>query len=501
MVKQFTTMDFRIGTLVEVILLLTLISAVGFYYVQVPDTEPIASEDEPDHVIDMEADDWYFDPDEIIVEEGDRVRLVIDSYHSETGTYDHGIHIPSLGVDADLPAGETTEVEFVADEPGEHQFYCDVYCGEGHHDMTGTLIVEERDDHDHHDHDVTDEPAEMQTDIDEISLHASNLPGHPDYTLYANGSYEDPVDREPGESMDVEIHTTFKEVNAEVVPGTSMEYWTFDGTVPGPMFRVREGDTINWTLHNEADSDHPHNIAIHAATGPGGGGMYSDVGPNGTAKIDTTMLDPGVYIYHCAFPEIPAHIAYGMYGVIVVEPEEGLEEVDHEFYVVQGELYTTEGGDQAAGDLEDEGHLQFSRSDMYEEQPSFVTFNGRPDALREDRALGNYSEEIHVNDTVRVFFGNGGPSLLSSYRPFVGEKIDHYGGDFTLIEENEETVTVPAGAAKMFEANFKVPGVYNMYDHSAARTSKGAYGETVVQGDIDDYSHIFNPREYDEHLR
>lgn len=493
--------EYKLGYLLTSISVILITASFGFLgYQTLIDSSPAVEGDGVDREIEMIADDWHFEPETIEVQEGDEVRLIIESRNSETGEYDHGIAIPELGVNEELPAGETTVVEFVADEVGEFRFYCNVFCGQGHHDMSGEIVVtenEEQDrDHSHHDHESSSETQEV--DVDEISLHPSEMPDNPDYQLYANGSYENYEPRQQGESRNVEVHTTFEEVNAEVVPGTTKEYWTFDGTVPGPMIRVREGDTIEWNLHNPEENDHPHNIAIHGASGPGGGGIYSDVSPDGTAKIDTEMLDPGVYIYHCAFPNVAEHIGYGMNGVIVVEPEEGLPEVDHEYYVLQMDHYTEAGGNQEAADLEDEGHLEFSREYMYKEEPTFVTFNGRPEAFTGERALGNYNSEIEPGEDVRVFFGNGGPALISSYRAAVGDKKDHYGGDFELIERNEETVVVPAGAAKMFEMSFDVPGNYNMYDHSFPRPYKGAWGEWQVSGNMEEYEDIFNPKEYDD---
>lgn len=436
----------------------------------------------------FEQEDSDLERDQLEAEAGD-----IIYFHNE-GDMMHTVTIPEYGIDENVQAGEGVFIQ--VGEPVEDALVdCTLH---GNHEAEITVTGDEEDIEINDELNGVSETEDVSKDVEEISRHPSDMPGNPNYQLYANGSFEDHEPREAGETREIEVHTTFEEVQAEVVDGTTMEYWTFDGTVPGPTFRVKEGDTINWNLHNPENNSHPHNIAIHGASGPGGGGMQTDVAPDGTAEIDTQMLDPGVYIYHCAFPNVAEHIAYGMNGIIIVEPEEGLPEVDHEFSVLQMDFYTEEGGDQEAADLENMGHLDFSREYMYKEEPSFVTFNGRPDAIREERALGNYENEIEPGDDVRVFFGNGGPALQSSYRAAVGDKMDHYGGEFELIEENEETVIVPAGAAKMFEMSFDVPGQYNMYDHSFPRPYKGAWGEWHISGDQEEYDDIFNPIEYDE---
>ena len=148
-----------------------------------------------------------------------------------------------------------------------------------------------------------------------------------------------PITRTEPELVKVELTT--KEVIAEMAPGVFINYWTFDGQVPGPMIRVREGDTVELTLHNDQTSLHYHNIDLHAVTGPGGGGVSTMVAPGESATVTFKALHPGLFVYHCATPNVANHMTHGMYGLILVEPEEGLPAVDHEFYVMQGDLYTS----------------------------------------------------------------------------------------------------------------------------------------------------------------
>ncbi len=157
--------------------------------------------------------------------------------------------------------------------------------------------------------------------VDEISRHPTELPDSTDYALYEDGQYQNLVVRDG--PVDHEVHFHLKETVAEVLPGTTMDYWTFDGAIPGPMIRGRVGDNVDFFLHNPEDSSMPHDVDFHAVTGPGGGSVRLDTAPGAVSELKVKLLKPGIYIYHCAFPDIPTHIAHGMYGLVVVEPEGG----------------------------------------------------------------------------------------------------------------------------------------------------------------------------------
>jgi len=281
-----------------------------------------------------------------------------------------------------------------------------------------------------------------------------------------------------------EVHFTTREVIAEVVPGATMEYWTFDGRVPGPMLRVRVGDTIDFFLKNDAASSMPHNVDFHAVTGPGGGATSLDTLPGSESELKVKLLNPGIYIYHCAFPDVPMHIAHGMYGLIVVEPEAGLPPVDHEYYVLQSEFYTDRGAKLGYTQLKDAGHLPFSNDYANEERPTFVVFNGRPEAIAGDRAMGTFDGPISTGETVRLFVGNIGPNLVSSFH-VIGEIFDtvYVEGSFDLRNRNVQSTVIPAGGAAGVEFKVEVPGTYLLVDHSIFRTHKGAAGQLVVEGD------------------
>lgn len=279
-----------------------------------------------------------------------------------------------------------------------------------------------------------------------------------------------PVEREP-QHLSLELET--REVIAEIAPGVSFNYWTFNGQVPGPMLRVREGDTVDFTLRNHESSLHDHNIDLHAVNGPGGGGEVTIVGPGEEKSFRFQAMNPGLYIYHCAVPNMSVHMTHGMYGLILVEPEEGLPEVDHEFYVVQGELFT-------AGTIGRRGLQVFDGGRMLESDPNYVVFNGRTGALVDNM-------QAEVGDRVRIYIGNGGVTLASSFH-IVGEVFDTVypeanigGAQF----HNVQTTSVLPGGASIVEFTVDYPGKYVLVDHALMRTDKGAWGILEVTGEAD----------------
>ncbi len=260
------------------------------------------------------------------------------------------------------------------------------------------------------------------------------------------------------------------EKRGQLADGVEYEFWTFGDSVPGPLIRVREGDTVEIHLKNSSSSKFPHSIDLHAVTGPGGGAKATQTAPGQETAFVWKALNPGLYVYHCATPMISHHIANGMYGMILVEPKKGLPRVDREFYVMQGEFYT-------AGKLGEKGFQPFSFDKMFKEQPEYVVFNGSTQSLRGKNAL-----KAKVGDKVRIFFGVGGPNITSSFH-VIGEIFDSvYPEAASETFHNVQTTMVPAGGATMVEFQLNVPGTYLMVDHSLTRIEKGAIGELTVEG-------------------
>lgn len=276
------------------------------------------------------------------------------------------------------------------------------------------------------------------------------------------------------EPTTVKVNLTAKEVNAEIADGTAYAFWTFDGTVPGPMIRVMEGDTVELTLTNPATNSTPHNIDLHAVNGPGGGAAVTNVAPGESKTFTFKALNPGAYVYHCAYAPAFHHMAQGMYGAIIVEPKGGLPKVDREFYVMQGDWYTT-------GKFGDKGQQEFSYDKALAEQPEYFTMNGHVDALTK-----LFPMHAKVDETVRVFFGSGGPNIGSNFH-VIGEIFDRvFTGSTNTPIDNEETWYVPPGSVAMFEFKLNEPGKYTFVDHALWRIAKGAAGVLMADGNWDD---------------
>lgn len=262
------------------------------------------------------------------------------------------------------------------------------------------------------------------------------------------------------------------ELEGEISNGVSYMYWTFDGTVPGSFIRTRIGDEIEFHLKNHPQNQLAHNIDLHAVNGPGGGAVSSMVAPGHETVFSFKVLNPGLYVYHCATAPVGMHIANGMYGLILVEPEGGLTPVDKEFYIMQGDFYTK-------GDYGDPGLQPFDMKKAIEEDADYVVFNGHVNSMIGDRAL-----QATVGETIRLFVGNAGPNLVSSFH-VIGEIFDRvYVEGGSLINENVQTTLIPSGGAAMIEFKVNAPGEYTLVDHSVFRAfNKGALAQLEVSGD------------------
>lgn len=279
-----------------------------------------------------------------------------------------------------------------------------------------------------------------------------------------------PIERTGPAKVIVELETV--EFRGELADGVEYDFWSFGGTVPGPFIRVRVGDDIEVHLKNREGSTSPHSIDIHAVNGPGGGATVTRVTPGKEKIFQWKAINPGLYIYHCATPSIPEHIANGMYGLLLVEPAEGLPPVDREYYVLQSEFYTLDKRGE-------KGLTFFSLEKAEAEHPEYVVFNGRMDSLTGDNAL-----KAEVGDTVRIFVGNIGPNLISSFH-IIGEIFDRVyseGGIGGIPNRNIQTTIIPAAGAAIVELRVEVPGTYLLVDHSIFRIGKGALGQLKVSG-------------------
>jgi nitrite reductase (NO-forming) len=262
------------------------------------------------------------------------------------------------------------------------------------------------------------------------------------------------------------------EVVKRLADGVDYTFWTFGGSVPGKFIRVREGDEVEFNLNNHPSSRMPHNIDLHAVTGPGGGAAASLTAPGHASKFSFKAINPGLYVYHCATAPVGMHVANGMYGLILVEPAAGLPPVDREYYVMQSEFYTS-------GKYGETGLQPFSMEKAVEEDADYVVFNGSVGAITGDNAL-----KASTGETVRLYMGNGGPNLVSSFH-VIGEIFDrvlHEGGT-GVVNNNVQTTLIPAGGSTVVEFKLEVPGTFIMVDHSIFRAfNKGALAMINVEG-------------------
>lgn len=358
------------------------------------------------------------------------------------------------GTDAEdwLQQGETWSFTFT--KPGTYTYYCIPHASKGkdgaYKGMVGTVVV-------------AGDGAAPSSPVAEFRM--------PDASVVP--SPVAPARLQPGADGIVRVTLETKEVAAKLADGVAYTYWTFGGTVPGPMVRVREGDTVEVTLRNDATSAMSHSVDFHAVTGPGGGAKATQTPPGGSTTFRFKALDPGVYVYHCATPHIPSHVANGMYGLIVVEPREGWPAVDREFYVVESEWYTT-------GALGEKGLQALDLGKLGDEDPDYFTFNGQVGAL-----TGAGAMQAKVGEKVRIFFGVGG-GVPSSFH-VIGEVFDEVRMDGNgEPTHNRQTVLVPAAGSALLDFALEVPGDYVLVDHTLTRAiDRGAVGVLHVEGPED----------------
>jgi nitrite reductase (NO-forming) len=412
--------------------------------------------------ITITASEFKFSPSSIQVPVGQKITFTLDN----TGVVQHDVTIQTAGFSLTAQPGKTATGQFTFDKTGTFDFFCSI---PGHKDagMKGTLSVVEPG--------AAAAPAVSMADMPGMSAPSSASvadikPLPADLKPLRAPQMAGPLNRT--EPASVKFDLTTEKVTAQMADGVAYDYWTFDGTVPGPMLRVLEGDTVEIDLHNAPDAGVTHSIDLHAVSGPGGGAKVMQIAPGDDGAFRFQALNPGVYIYHCATPMVAQHIASGMYGMIVVEPKAGLPKVDREYYLMEGDFYLQ-------GQRGDTGLRAFDLNKMLDERPDYVLFNGGVGSLTGDNAF-----KANVGETIRIFFGVGGPNLTSSFH-VIGAVFDRVYPEGSLTSEpetNVQTTHVSAGGATMVEFTAKVPGTYTIVDHSLGRLEKGGAAQIVVDG-------------------
>lgn len=304
--------------------------------------------------------------------------------------------------------------------------------------------------------------------IADIQDHKGQI--HVNHPLIFAPNILDPIIRKNHAFVHVDLHAS---VVTLPINGThKYQYWTFGGHIPGPFIRARQGDTLVVSLTNDDASGMQHNIDFHAVTGPGGGAPLLTASNGQTKRAQFKLLHPGLFIYHCAVAPIPMHISNGMFGLLLVEPKRGLPKVDREYYVVQHEIYA----DEPKPDVD---ILNFSYKNGLIEHPRFVVFNDHVGSLIGDNML-----HAKTGERIRIFFGNAGPNLISSFH-IIGAIFDKVYREGDLISppaRSVQTTLVPVGGATVVEFEPTVPGNYALVDHAIFRIDKGAVGFIQVSG-------------------
>src|SRR5437867_6081663 len=262
-----------------------------------------------------------------------------------------------------------------------------------------------------------------------------------------------------------EFRIPIRDVTVEIAKGVTYRSWTFGGTVPGPVVRVRQGDFVRVRLVNEASM--PHSIDFHAARVPMNQ-AFRTIQPRDSLTFEFVARDPGAYLVHCGTPPVLLHLMQGMYLPIIVDPKDGWgTKADKEFVIVQSEFYV-QGGDSALPG-------QADWKEALERNVSYVVFNGRAFQYQETPL------QVNVGDRVRFFVVNAGPSFTSDFH-IVGTVFDRVypDGQPGHALEGVQTYGIPAGGGAVFETVFDKDasgeGVYAFVTHAFADAAKGAVG-------------------------
>ena len=261
-----------------------------------------------------------------------------------------------------------------------------------------------------------------------------------------------------------DVTFTVEEKVMQVAEGVWQEVWTFNGQVPGPVLRVKVGDTVNLTLRNPDAAVVGHSIDFHASQVAWNDEMRT-INPGEDLLYSFTATHAGVYMYHCGTAPALHHIGNGMYGMIIVEPEGGLPEVDHEFTFVQGEYYTGPQGEP--GDL--------TKMSAAAASPDYVVWNGVANQY------ADHPIEVGVGERIRAFVLNAGPSVDTSYH-VVGTIFDTAMKEgVALTSDNpgrwgSQAVDLAPAQGGYVEFSLAEDGLYPIVTHAFNHVGLGALG-------------------------
>ena len=272
----------------------------------------------------------------------------------------------------------------------------------------------------------------------------------------------------PGTTHDIDLVVT--ETKMTVAPGFVQSVWTFNGTVPGPVIRVKVGDTIRIHLKNPAANKLPHSIDFHASQVAWNDEMTS-INPGEEKLYEWTADYAGVWMYHCGTAPALHHIANGMYGMVIVEPKAGLPKVDKEFALVQSEWYLGPQGDITS----------LEKASVGAPAPDFVVFNGVANQYK-DAPL-----KVGTGQRVRIFVLDAGPNIDSSFH-IVGTIFDSVEKEGVFLKKGNEgswgsqAMDLSPAQGGIVEFTTKEDGLYPIVTHAFNFVGRGALG-LVQAGD------------------
>jgi nitrite reductase (NO-forming) len=309
---------------------------------------------------------------------------------------------------------------------------------------------------------VVSHPKDEPTSKPAASSTAETFPGREiDFAAEPDAAFQarDPNAPAPAPGTLHQVRLEATETKLEIAPGVTQAMWTFGDTVPGPTLRGKVGDTFEFTLVNKGTNS--HSIDFHASKVAWNDQMRS-IAPGESLVYRFTAKHSGVYMYHCGTPPVIHHIGMGMYGAIIIDPPD-LAPVDHEYVMVQSELYTAPTGEIA----------DFAK--MLAERWNGVVFNGYVNQYQH-RPI-----RVEPNERIRVWVLDAGPSENSSFH-VIGTIFDttYKEGAYTLRAGGgtggSQALDLQPAQGGFVEFTFDVPGLYPFVTHKFASASKGALG-------------------------
>lgn len=277
----------------------------------------------------------------------------------------------------------------------------------------------------------------------------------------------------------VDVTMTAKEVDIAIDnAGTTHRMWTFEGTVPGPMVRVKQGDTVNFTLLNDPANEQSHSMDFHAARADVLD-EFEAIKPGDKKQFTFKAEYPGVFFYHCGSDSMAEHISRGMYGVIIVDPAEGYTDSfpkpDREYVLVQGDIFAdgTSADDRKMG-VGWQGAMvngkQFHYSPVHDPNASLVL-------------------ESKPGERVRIHFVNAMINEAAAFHPIAGiwhEVWDN--GNPKNVLHGMQTVEIGPSHAMTLDLITPADRPTNnaLVDHRMKHALNGAISVLMSHGDVDD---------------